>query len=104
MNEAIVSLGSNLGDRFLNIKKAIDKFTNFFMITERKLIDDPTVKTCSIITRKTVGESDDCVLGLYEFNDMGTSIDSTNYTNLYTSNSLYNAPNVGYCNTYSLYQ
>ena len=28
MNEAIVSLGSNLGDRFLNIKKAIESIKN----------------------------------------------------------------------------
>lgn len=83
---------------------AIDDINNFFMITEKIKIDDQSIKTCSIITRKIIGGSDDCPLGFYEFDDSVTNGDASIYTNLYTEASMHNAHNVGYCSKYSLYQ
>lgn len=83
---------------------AIDDINNFFMITEKTKIDDRSIKSCSIITRKIIGGSDNCPLGFYEFDDSVTNGDASVYTNLYTDTNMYNAHNVGYCSKYSLYQ
>lgn len=83
---------------------AFDKLNNFLMITERFSIDDQSIKSYSIIARKTCDETEDNPLGFYEWNDSADFTYATYYANLYTEDKLYNASNVGYCSKYSLYQ
>ena len=83
---------------------AFDSLNHFLMITERFSIDDQTVKSYSIIARKTCDETEDNPLGFYEWNDSADFTYATYYANLYTEDKLYNASNVGYCSKYSLYQ
>ena len=74
------------------------------MITERFSIDDQSVKSYSIIARKTCDETEDNPLGFYQWNDSADFTYATYYANLYAEDKLYNASNVGYCSKYSLYQ
>lgn len=84
---------------------AFDSLNNFFMITERISIDDPTVKSCALIARKTCNATDTNPLGVYEWNDSTIfNYDPTVYSNKYTDSSLYNASNIGYCSTCVLFQ
>ena len=82
---------------------AVDKLINFFIITERLKMDDPTVKNASIFARKIIAPSDYAHLGLYEYNDSTSHGDATKYSSLYESDDLYRAYNHGYCEKYSLY-
>ena len=83
---------------------AFDSLNNFFMITERISIDDPTVKSYALMSRKTYGATDENPLGFYEWNDSADLENPTYYANLYTDTSLYNVSNIGYCSTCVLYQ
>ena len=83
---------------------AVDSLNNFFMVTERFMIDNQSIKNVSIITRKIHGETEECPLGFYEYDDSIANSNCMQYTNLYTKDKLYNASNVGYCSKYSLYQ
>ena len=83
---------------------AFDSLNNFFMITERISIDDPTVKSCALMSRKTYGATDMYPLGFYEWNDSADLERDAYYANLYTDTSLYNVSNIGYCSTCVLYQ
>lgn len=90
---------------------AFGNLLNFFLLTERFLIDDPTVKSCAMFARKSAEGTNPSLSTPFpygnvicEWNDTAKIIDSTDVSNIYTPDSLYNASNVGYCSTYSLYQ
>ncbi len=91
---------------------AIGNLINFFLLTERFLIDDPSVKSCAMFARKSASGNNPSNGGvdlpsgniIYEWNDAAKISIPTDAANIYTPDTLYNASNVGYCSTYSLYQ